>query len=153
MTHVVEYAISVNVCQDLAWNLFTDVASWTKISDIYQQVEWQTEPWLAGSTLAVRVRRPYPFVSRYLIRECVKPHRIRYVAYGSDLGFAAERTTTFVAVNGGTEIQTRGLFISLPVVAIPGTAAEFANEFTVRFYDAFREYCDCYQQMAQTRAI
>ncbi len=52
------YAVTTVLPIDSVWRIFSDVALWSRISDVYESVEWGGEPWVPGSHLRAKYDTP-----------------------------------------------------------------------------------------------
>jgi hypothetical protein len=45
------YSVSTKLNRDQVWELLIDIENWTRLSAVYQQLAWEGEPWVRGSTI------------------------------------------------------------------------------------------------------
>ena len=99
------YSVFTRLPRRRVWCLLTDIANWTKVSDIYSDLRWDGTPWAEGSAIVGHLNYPIVLAGRYEIRECNPPALIRYLSQTHGAGFATERTITLEQLVGGTLIR------------------------------------------------
>ena len=63
------YSVTTKLDQSQVWELLTDIENWTRMSPVYQQLAWEGEPWVCGSSIVGTILYPTKLHFRYVLRE------------------------------------------------------------------------------------
>lgn len=141
MSRRVEYSVVTKATPEQVWSLFCDRSSWELISDTYDNIRWvEGKPWQVGSRLAFDLRRPFKVAVTQVIIASEPPHKLGWIDHG--VGVTIEQWLDIEAHDEGTRVsvwaETAG-----PFTMIFGHQIEkLLRDFTVEWYDRFREECD-----------
>ena len=138
------FSYSVTTClpRESVWRVLTKIEEWPKFSCVYRDVKWVGEEWVLGSSLIGHLNYPIPIPFRYLLKDCIAPELIRYLADSPELGFANERTIRLEEVSCGTLIRVDAYTVGEPVREIPGGSLGFLKMLTEKWFFDFAHFCD-----------
>jgi hypothetical protein len=136
------YSVTTKLDQSQVWELLTDIENWTRTSLVYQQLAWEGEPWVCGSSIVGTILYPTKLHFRYVLREFQPPTLIRYRAHGKQAGFASERVIELESISRGTLIKVSAFVVGEPVFSISGGSLGFLKMLTERWFQDFATLCD-----------
>jgi hypothetical protein len=70
----VEHTVVTRADRELAWRVFSNVEMWPRFSDLYGDIRWLGEPWMAGSHMNIELKSPVGTVVDHVITVCTPPH-------------------------------------------------------------------------------
>ena len=144
MYRQLSYSVSTVLPRDRVWELFAEIENWPKVSDVYNGLRWSGFPWTPHSCILGGIHYPHPLPLRYVIEMCEPSSLVRYLAHGTEGGFATHRTIRFEQRQGRTWIDVDSYAAGEPTFAIVGGSYGFLKMLTERWFPDFARFCDSY---------
>ena len=142
MYRQLSYSVSTVLPRDRVWELFAEIENWPKVSDVYNDLRWSGFPWTRHSCILGSIHYPHPLPLRYVVEMCEPGSLVRYLAHGTEGGFATHRTIRFEQRQGRTWIEVDSYAAGEPTFAIAGGSYGFLKMLTERWFPDFARFCD-----------
>ncbi len=137
----VEHTVVTRADRELAWRVFSDVEMWPRFSDLYGEIRWLGEPWMAGSHMNIELKSPVGTVVDHVITVCTPPHLVAWIDHIQ--GDTMEQWVHFRPVpTGGTEIHTWADLVGTTSTLRGMVVREGLTTFIRTWYNRFSEECD-----------
>jgi len=142
MAQFFSYSVKTRLDRQAVWQLLADIQNWSSISRVYEDLGWSGEPWSIGSSITGKLKYPVAVPFQYLLRD-VKPARlVRYLAHGSEIGFATEQTISFERFSNSTLIHVDAYAVGICNCSIVGGTLGFLKSLTESWFSEFARVCD-----------
>jgi hypothetical protein len=137
----VEHTVVTRADRELAWRVFSDVEMWPRFSDLYGDIRWLGEPWMAGSHMNIELKGPVGAVVDHVITVCTPPHLVAWIDHIQ--GDTMEQWVHFRAMpSGGTEIHTWADLVGTTSTLGGLVVREGLTTFIRNWYNRFSLECD-----------
>jgi hypothetical protein len=142
MPKPLEYSVVTKASPEQVWGLFCDRSSWSLIANTYENIRWiQGEPWQVGSRLAFDLLRPFRVSVEQVIIASEPPHKLGWIDHA--LGVTVEQWLRMEELpEGGTRLSVWAETAGVVTVLFGHKVETLLRDFTVDWYDRFREECD-----------
>lgn len=137
----VEHTVVTRADRALAWKVFSNVDLWPRFSELYGDIRWLGEPWMAGSHMNIELKSPVGTVVDHVITVCAPPHLVAWIDHIH--GDTMEQWVHFRPVpTGGTEIHTWADLVGTTTTLGGRDVREGVTNFIRTWYNRFSAECD-----------